>query len=119
MTVNDLDKIDVTAINRQSGDVTLAISDHLAWDENGGEHLLALQNKLNVYLEFIESGLVHTEIPRAVGNKIIIEVVGKFPLSEEAKKFYRLAGKVIEDLGYSLHFKQPQSGPSRSVGSEG
>ncbi len=44
-----------------------------------------------------------------MGNKIIIEVVGKFPLSEEAKKFYRLAGKAIEDLGYSLHFREHQS----------
>jgi hypothetical protein len=70
-----------------------------------------LQDKLNTYLEFIESGQLYSKFPRAIGRKIVIQVFGKFPLSEEAKKFYRLAGKAIEDLGYSLRFKhQPQSG---------
>ena len=32
----------------------LTISDHLDWEEEG-EHLLLLQDKLNHYLEFIES----------------------------------------------------------------
>ena len=109
MTVEDLGKIDVTAIARESGDVILVISDHLDWDENEGEHLFALQNKLNAYLEFIESGQVYAKIPRAVENKIIIEVVGKFSLSDEAKKFYRLAGKAIEELGYTLRFKHAPS----------
>jgi hypothetical protein len=31
-------------------------------------------------------------------------VIGKFPLSEEASKFYRLAGKAIQDAGFSLQF---------------
>ena len=62
-------------------------------------------------LTVIETGELYAELPKAVGRKIVIEVMGKFPLSEEAKKCYRLAGKAIEDLGYSLRFKhQPQSG---------
>jgi hypothetical protein len=31
--------------------------------------------------------------------------MGKFPLSEEARKFYRLAGKAIGDAGFSLRFE--------------
>jgi hypothetical protein len=109
MSVEDLDKIDFTAIARKSGDAVLIVSDHLDWDENEGEHLFTLQKKLNVYLEFIESGQLYAKFPRARGNKIAIEVVGKFPLSDEARKFYRLAGKAIEDLGYSLRFKHVHS----------
>jgi hypothetical protein len=109
MTIEDLDKIDITSIVRKSGDVILVICDHLDWTENEGEHLLVLQNKLNAYSEFIECGKIDTKLLRAIGHKIIIEVVGKFPLSEEAKRFYRLAGKAIEDLGYSLRFRRPES----------
>ena len=104
MTVEDIDTVDRLTFNRKNGDVRLVISDHLDWDENEGEHLLALQGKLNTYLEFVESGQLYAKYPRAAGKKIIFYVIGKFPLSEEASKFYRLAGKAIQDAGFSLQF---------------
>jgi hypothetical protein len=107
MTVEDTDKIDFVTGERKSGDMILTISDHLDWNENEGEHLLVLQGKLNTYLEFIESGQIYVKFPQAAGRKIVIQVMGKFPLSEEASKFYRLAGKAIEGYGYSLRFRQP------------
>ena len=106
MTVEDIDKVDRLAFNRKNGDVLLVISDHLDWNENEGEHLLVLQGKLNTYLEFIESGQIYVKFPQAAGRKIVIQVMGKFPLSEEASKFYRLAGNAIEGYGYTLRFKQ-------------
>jgi hypothetical protein len=60
-------------------------------------------------LEFIESGQIYSEFPRAVGRQIVIQVFGEFPLSEEATKFYRLAGEAIGDLGYSLHFRRHEA----------
>jgi SMI1 / KNR4 family (SUKH-1) len=109
MTVEELKKIDYAGIETRTGDMILGISDHLPWDEQEGEHLMSLQDKLNAYLTVIETGELYTELPRAVGRKIVGVVMGKFPLSEEAKKFYRLAGKFIEDLGFSLRFTQPGS----------
>jgi hypothetical protein len=103
MTVEDIDKVDFVSIG--AGDVLLTVSDHLDWDENEGEHLSVLQDKLNTYLEFIESGQIYAKVPQAAGRKIVIRVMGKFPLSDEAKKFYRLAGKAIEDAGFSLRFE--------------
>jgi hypothetical protein len=105
MTVEEPSKVDFTTIEPQSGDIRLVITDHLDWGEQKGEHLLALQNKLNSYLAFIESGEIYAKVPKAIGRKIVIEVMGKFPLSDEAKKFYRLAGKAIEDAGFSLRFE--------------
>jgi hypothetical protein len=104
MSVEEPSKIDFSVFEPQSGDVRLLITDHLDWKE-GGEHLLLLQNKLNSYLAFIESGEIYTKLPKAIGRKIVIEVVGKFPLSDEASRFYRLAGKAIEDAGFSLRFE--------------
>jgi hypothetical protein len=116
MTVEDIDKVDRLAFNRNNGDALLVISDHLDWDENEGEHLLVLQGKLNAYLEFVESGQLYIKHPRAIGKKIIFYVVGKFPLSEEASKFYRLARKAIQDYGYSLQFVHHTPGQTIPVG---
>jgi hypothetical protein len=104
MTVEEIDKIDRLAFDRKTGDVLLVISDHLDWNENEGEHLFVLQNKLNTYLAFIESRQLYAEYPRAVGKKIVLYVMAKFPLSDEARKFYQLAGKAIQDCGCSLQF---------------
>jgi hypothetical protein len=114
MTVEDTDKIDFVTGERRTGDMILTISDHLDWDENEGEHLVVLQKKLNMYLEFIESGQIYAQIPQAAGRKIVIQVMGKYPLSEEAGKFYRLAGKAIESYGYSLRFRQLGSTPNNT-----
>jgi hypothetical protein len=105
MTIEEPTKVDFTAIEPRSGDVLLVICDHLDWDANEGEHLLKLQEKLNSYLALIETGQLYRDWPKTVGRKIIIEVLGKSPLSEEARKFYRLAEKAIEDAGFSLRFK--------------
>jgi hypothetical protein len=116
MTVEEIDKIDRLAFNRKNGDVLLVISDHLDWDENEAEHLLLLQGKLNTYLEFVESGQLYAKYPRAIGKKIIFYVVGKFPLSEEASKLYRLAGRAIQDYGYSLQFVRHKPGEAIPTG---
>jgi hypothetical protein len=107
MTVEDLDKIDFTLFDSKSGTLYLVVSDHLGWDELEGEHLLTLQEKLNTYLAFIDTGQIYRDLPKAAGSKIVIRVIGKYPLSDEARKFYRLAGKFIEDAGYSLQFDPP------------
>jgi hypothetical protein len=106
MTVEDIDQIDFVTGDKKSGEMVLTVSDHLDWDENEGEHLLVLQKKLNAYLEFIESGQIYAKFPQAAGRKIVIQVVGKYPLSEEASKFYRLARGTVEGYGYSLRFKE-------------
>ena len=104
MTVEESDKIDFTAFDHQAGEMCLVISDHLDWTEQG-EYLLLLQSKLNSYLAFIESGEIYAKLPKAIGKKIVILVMGKFSLSEEASKFYRLAGGATKDAGFLLRFE--------------
>lgn len=52
--------IDAISIN-QNADAVLTISDHLLWGARN-EHLVILQNKINVYLGFIESGEIYENI---------------------------------------------------------
>ena len=104
MSIEQADKIDFVNIEDKTGDVLLSISDHLSWDEGEGQHLLMLQTKLNTYLAFIEGGQMYRQIPEAAGRHVVINLVGKFPLSEEATKFFRLASQAIRDAGFSLRF---------------
>jgi hypothetical protein len=108
MTIEQLDVVDITAFDKASGDVWLTISDHLPWDKNEGHHLVLLQNKLNAYLSFIESGEIFRKVPNAEGRKIVITIVGKFPLSEKATRFLQLASGAIERAGFRLQFKLMQ-----------
>jgi hypothetical protein len=109
MSIDQADKIDFVNIEYKTGDVLLSISDHLSWDEDEGEHLLMLQTKLNTYLAFIEGGQMYRQIPETMGRRIVINLVGKFPRSEEASKFFRLASQAIHDAGFSLRFQHEVS----------
>jgi hypothetical protein len=100
MSIDQADTIDFATIDKASGDLWLTISDHLPWDENEENHLLLLQNKLNAYLRFIESGEILSEIPEAKGRNVVINIVGKFPLSRNADFYFRKAQTVIEGAGF-------------------
>jgi hypothetical protein len=104
MSIEQENVIDFVAIDRASGDLHLTITDHLPWDHNEGNHLVLLQNKLNAYLRFIESGEAFEKMPAAKGRSIVIKLVGKFSLSEQASRFFELARCRIEEAGFRLQF---------------
>lgn len=77
----------------------LVIVDDRKW--NDWEHLLALQDKLNNYLAFIESGEIYTARPEARGLAIEICIRCRFePEGEDDFSFLRLARKAIEGAGF-------------------
>jgi hypothetical protein len=65
MSVEDKNKINAISTNKEDV-VALTISDHLEWDSG---HLLILQEKINSYLHFIESGQMHGSYPDTVDKK--------------------------------------------------
>jgi hypothetical protein len=104
MSIDQTDTIDFATIDTASGDLWLTISDHLSWEENEGNHLVLLQNKLNAYLRFIESGEVFKKVPDAKGRSVVINLVGKFPLSQKADFFFEKARAAMEGSGFRLQF---------------
>lgn len=102
MSVEDTDKIDIIT-KGEDGSVTLYITDHLPWGD--GEHLLALQAKLNRYLEFVESGqyLEHADI--APDGVVHIKVVAKFAPDAEAEGFLFQAGEISARMGVGLTYE--------------
>ena len=102
MAVENLEVIDVVSIDLY-GRAVLTISDELKWDD-GNEHLLVLQNKINAYLNAIEGGGLYENYPNAEGRDIIINVVAKYKPTAEAKAFLRKAEEILEAAGYGFAF---------------
>ena len=105
MSIEQTNVVDFVGIEYATGRATLTISDHLDWNENEGEHLLMLQEKLNAYLSFIESGEMEERVPVTRGRPVAIQIYAKYPLSPEATKFFGLAKDTIEKAGFALEFQ--------------
>jgi hypothetical protein len=110
MAIDDTDKIDILFRDREDHAV-LVIADHLDWEEfDEGDHLLLLQEKINTYLAFIDSGQLVKEKPDWKGLPVIIQVDAMHAPSEKALQFYRMAGRVVAEAGVALALHVPDSG---------
>lgn len=104
MSIEQPDQIDFATIDHASGDVWLTIADHLPWNGSDEQHLRMLEEKINSYLRFIESGEMTKKIPDAKGRRAVINLIAKFPPSDQAMGFVREAADIIKGAGYELRF---------------
>jgi hypothetical protein len=100
MGVEDTDVIDAIGLDKVTDEAVLTIVDGNKWD--GAEHLFALQEKLNAYLRFVESGEILDSYPNATGKAVRIEVVFKSHPDPAGIAFLEKAGSAIR--GASLAF---------------
>jgi len=105
MTVDQHDVIDIVSVH-PAGDILLTISDHLPWDDIN-KHLFCLQEKVNAYLRFIESGEIYEKHPNAVGHPIVIDVVLKYAVPASAKWFLDKASATIRAAGFRFNIRCP------------
>jgi len=99
MSIDQRRVIDFVSTDKAGGHVTLTISDHLPWLPDN-EHLLILQDKLNDYLAFIESGDIYDSYPKAHGREIEIEVVCKYPPAGDGVRFLELVSERVRKAGF-------------------
>lgn len=89
MSVEVTDKVDFVSIDAKSFRVLLTISDHLDWAPLSLEyHLTTLQEKLNCYLRFIESGELIQRFPDATGMTPVISLISKFPPKHDGSAIF-------------------------------
>ena len=103
MSIEQIDKIDFISTTPE-GKVDLTISDHLEWDEENN-HLLILQNKLNAYLDFVQSGQILEDYPSAENNEITINVLMKYAPKEIALTFLNQCEKFVEEQGFKFKWE--------------
>lgn len=103
MTIEQLDIVDFILVEPE-GDTVLTVSDHLAWEDEK-EHLRHLQEKLNAYVRFIQSGEIYEKWPDAVGKPVLIEVVVKHPVPRESLWFFEKATAALMGAGYKFRVR--------------
>lgn len=94
MSIVDTRIIDSVILDDEDKSAVLLITDHLDWQSPKG-HLLSLQQKLNTYIEFVESKQIQNEFPKVVGRDISIVVACQYDLIEPAVVFYEQAAKFL------------------------
>ncbi|MBI2390509.1 MAG: hypothetical protein HYV09_13045 [Deltaproteobacteria bacterium] len=104
MSVDNPEVIDFIGVERTTGSVVLTISDHLDWSHEA-THIELLQEKLNGYMRFIESGEIRETYPDSVGRPVVISIVGSHPLSSMAEEFLQHARSRVGELGVELRFE--------------
>jgi hypothetical protein len=105
MSIEQPTVIDFLVHDRDKRRAALIVSDHLDWNKDEGRHLALLQDKLNHYIWFIENGKVVETMPDLAGLPVFIVVLGKYPLSDKARRYYALAERRAIELGFSLEFE--------------
>lgn len=103
MSIIQIDIIDIIS-NTPNGKVMLTISDHLPWDKKN-EHLLLLQEKLNKYLQFIESGEIFESYPAAKNQKIIISLSMQYEPNQDTLIFLNRCKEVISNAGIDFEWE--------------
>lgn len=103
MTIEESKVVDILSIDPGSGGVVLSIADHLSWDD--ADHLWLLQEKLNSYLSFIESGEIYSSYPNLKGRPITIEIVFKFEPSQAGLEFLKKAELIVQSAGFRLRYR--------------
>lgn len=101
--IDQLDKIDIISTDKQ-GNIVLHITDHHDWDSEK-EHVLLLQDKINAYLQFIESGQIFDDYPTAISREIEIEIVFKYEPPETSLLYLKRFKKIVTDFGFSLSWR--------------
>lgn len=101
MSILDTDKIDILQDDINSNNVLLIITDHLDW-EYPYKHLAILEDKINAYIRYIESGQYESECPEFAGKPIQITIVSKHNYPVEAQNYLEKVQTVINAIGVSI-----------------
>jgi len=110
MSVVDTDSIDAIGLDKEAKRLFLTIIDPLIWDDEN-VHLFTLQEKINTYLHFVESGELLKAMPDGKGADVAIEVVLKHMPTNEAISFFDKTMQILFDKGIVLVF-----GPNKETG---
>jgi hypothetical protein len=101
MSLDNLEVVDAVGTDKATGEIVLSLLDPWDW-EDPGEHLLALQAKINTYLGFVQSGQIYEDYPAAVGKTLQIEVISRFPIPDVAVTFLDHASAVASQLDITI-----------------
>jgi len=99
VSIDKTEKIDVVKRN-SDGSLRLVLTDDREWGDD--EHLWLLQEKLNSYIAFIETGQVREMDGVGPDTSVWIEIVTRHEPDDGGRKFLRLAGEKLAGAGIPM-----------------
>ncbi|WP_395732095.1 DUF6572 domain-containing protein [Prosthecobacter sp.] len=115
MAVDDPKTVDVVSVDRATSEVILDVTDHLDWSDEAG-HLMFLQNKINAYASFIESGELETAYPDAKGRQPVIHVACMNEPPPLAVRFFDRVRDILQPAGIRFSYRHSHfNSPSKSI----
>jgi hypothetical protein len=105
MAIDDLSVVDAISLDPH-GVVNLSIFDPWDWTDEG-THLLAIQKKINLYFDFIQSRQLLEAYPDAAGKRILINLVAAEEVPPQGLELLRradvLAMKLNARVSHEVH----------------
>jgi hypothetical protein len=103
VTIETSDTVDIVAFRPQGGVVELCITDHLDWSD-ATRHATLIQDKVNAYLDFVESGQlgeVQTPgFPARVRVTIVVACLHEPPSTSDS--FFNRLEEALQKFGIGL-----------------
>jgi hypothetical protein len=109
MAIDQTTVVDSIGFDPNKDQAQLIIADHLGWAESDGndkEHMYLLQEKINSYLRFIESGEIYSVYPQAKGKTLLIRIIAKYDMPANAKEFFNRVQDELFASGYKITFER-------------
>ncbi len=100
MSVVDKDIVDGIALSENKV-IKLLLTDHLDWEEEY-EHLLMLQDKINSYLAFCESGQYKEVYKNCEAECVVFEIHFLYEPTQNAYKFLEQIPAQVGELSVEI-----------------
>ena len=97
MSLEQIDKVDALGLDQKTRHIVLTIADSWNWN-NESQHLLALQEKINAYLNFIETGQVWESFSLDKARNLRINVVFRYSPPASALEFLEKVASVASQI---------------------
>ncbi|WJE51100.1 hypothetical protein QRE66_17515 [Bacillus cereus] len=103
MSLQELEQVDFMGYNKDEKIAYLVIADEMDWTDEE-KHIELLQEKINLYLGFIEGGEVYERCPEVKGYNFVIKIYGKHRCTEWGKEFLEKADEILVEAGYGFQY---------------
>lgn len=101
MSIVDVNNVDGIGTSEDGKVLSLLITDHLDWT-NEYEHLKILQDKINSYISYLESGQQKEIYPEQEFISYYIEIHFKHKASTNCLNFIKTVNKQLEDYNIKI-----------------
>lgn len=99
MAVDEIDKVD--GMGKQSNQLVLLIVDHVEWSAEYN-HLIVLQEKINAYLNFIESKQYQSTYPNEEFSQFVIDIHFKYNITPKCEQFLESIASQVEQFNIKI-----------------